>query len=181
MLIPKSSFIYILIFLISGARYWQKWQRFAVLALWKIPRKCLHILHHLHPSTNSAFPAFLLARCHDMETISVLMVMYEGNPYRSFAWWRHQMETFSALLAFVRWIHRSPVNSPHKGQWRGALIFSLTCARINDWVNNREAGDLRRHRDHYDVLVMVRTVGFFSWRPVPLCEDRWILGQHGFR
>ena len=50
--------------------------------------------------------------------------------------------------------HRSPVNSPHKGQWRGTLIFSLICARINGWVNNGEAGDLRRHRDHYDVIVM---------------------------
>ena len=46
----------------------------------------------------------------------------------------------------------SPVNSPHKGQWRGALIFSLIC--INGWVNNYEAGDLRRHRVHYDVTVM---------------------------
>ena len=48
-----------------------------------------------------------------------------------------------------------PVNSPHKGQWRGALMFSLICAWINDWVNNREAGDLRRHRGHYDVNVML--------------------------
>ena len=50
---------------------------------------------------------------------------------------------------FVPGIHRSPVNSPHKGQWRGALMFSLICA----WVNNREAGDLRRHSVHYDVTV----------------------------
>ena len=49
---------------------------------------------------------------------------------------------------------RSTVNSPHKGQWRGALIFTLICARINGWVNNREAGDLRRYRGHYDVTVM---------------------------
>ena len=63
-----------------------------------------------------------------------------------FTGWRHQMETFSVLLAFLRGIHRSPVNSPHKGQWRGALMFSFICAWINDWVNNREAGDLRRHR-----------------------------------
>ena len=42
----------------------------------------------------------------------------------------------------MRGIHQSPVNSPHKGQWRGALMFSLICARINGWVNNREAGDL---------------------------------------
>ena len=47
-----------------------------------------------------------------------------------------------------------PVNSPHKGQWRGVLIFTLICARINGWANNREAGDLRRHRAHYDVIVM---------------------------
>ena len=56
---------------------------------------------------------------------------------------------------FVRGIHRSPVNSPHKGQWRGALMFSLICTRINGWVNNREAGDLRRHRAHYDVTLMI--------------------------
>ena len=55
---------------------------------------------------------------------------------------------------FVRWIHRSPVNSPHKGQWRGALMFSLICVWINDWANNREAGDLRCYRAHYDVIVM---------------------------
>ena len=56
---------------------------------------------------------------------------------------------------FVRGIHRSPVNSPQKGQWRGAFILSLLCACINGWVNNREAGDLRRHRGHYDIIVMV--------------------------
>ena len=55
---------------------------------------------------------------------------------------------------FVRGIHRSGVNSPLKGQWRGALMYSLICAGINDWVNNHEAGDLRRHRPHYDVTVM---------------------------
>ena len=69
-------------------------------------------------------------------------------------WWRHQMETFSALLAVCAGIHRSPVNSPHKGQWRGALMFSLVCAWINGWGNNREADDLRRHCAHYDVTVI---------------------------
>ena len=64
--------------------------------------------------------------------------------------WKH----FPRYWPFVRGIHRSPVNSPHKGQWRGALMFSLIYARINDWVNNREAGDLRRSRAHYDVTVM---------------------------
>ena len=53
--------------------------------------------------------------------------------------WKH----FPRYWPFVRGIHRSPVNCPHKGQWR-----------INGWVNKREAGDLRRHRGHYDVIVM---------------------------
>ena len=64
------------------------------------------------------------------------------------------METFSALLALCAWIHRPPVNSPHKGQWRGALVFFFISAWIKGWVNNlnnREAGDLRRH---YDIIVM---------------------------
>ena len=49
-------------------------------------------------------------------------------------WWRHQMETFSALLAICT--GNSPVT------W------------IKGWVNHREAGDLRRYRAHYDVTVI---------------------------
>ena len=65
--------------------------------------------------------------------------------------WKH----FPRYWPFVRGIHRPPVNSPHKGQWRGALMFTLICARIKGWVNNREAGDFRRYRGHYDVTVMI--------------------------
>ena len=54
--------------------------------------------------------------------------------------WKH----FTRYWPFVRGIHRSPVNYPHKGQWRWALMLSLICAWINGWVNKREAGDLRR-------------------------------------
>ena len=61
---------------------------------------------------------------------------------------------FSVLLALVQEIHRSPVNSPCKGQWRGTMMFSLLCVRINGWVNNCEYGDLKRHQAHYDVIVM---------------------------
>ena len=64
--------------------------------------------------------------------------------------WKH----FPRYWPFVREIQRSPVNSPHKGQWRGALMFSLICVWINGWVNNRDAGDLRRYRAHYVVIVM---------------------------
>ena len=61
---------------------------------------------------------------------------------------------FPRYWPFVCGIHRSPVNSPHKGQWRLVLMFSLICARINGWVNDGEAGDLRRHPAHYGVTVM---------------------------
>ena len=65
--------------------------------------------------------------------------------------WKH----FPRYWPFVRGIHRSLVNSPHKGQWRGALMFSLICVWINGWVNNGEVGDLRRYRTHFDVTVML--------------------------
>ena len=68
---------------------------------------------------------------------------------------------FPRYWPFVWRSHRSPVNSPHKGHWRGALFFSLICAWINGWVNNRYAGDLRRHPAHYDVIVM--TPGGDNW------------------
>ena len=61
---------------------------------------------------------------------------------------------FPRYLTFVRGIHRSP--HPHKGQWRGALKSFLTCVWINGWVNNREAGDLRRYHAHNNVIVMIR-------------------------
>ena len=69
--------------------------------------------------------------------------------------WKH----FPCYWPFVRGIHRSLVNSLHNGQWRRALIFSLSCARINSWVNHHEAGDLRCHHAHYDVIVMRKTNG----------------------
>ena len=64
--------------------------------------------------------------------------------------WKH----FSRYWPFVRGIHRWPVDSPHKGQWRRALMFSLICAWTNGWANNRNAGELRRHRADFDVTVI---------------------------
>ena len=64
--------------------------------------------------------------------------------------WKH----FARYWPFVRGIHRSPVNSPHKDQWRGASMFSLICTPIKGGVNDDEAGDLRRYRTHYEITVM---------------------------
>ena len=85
-------------------------------------------------------------------------------------WWRHPMETFSALLAICAG------NSPVPDQWRGALMFSLICARISGWVNNGQAGDLRRYRVHCDVIVMNILCFHHEFKPVwvYLCHRLWI-------
>ena len=62
--------------------------------------------------------------------------------------WKHSLRYWR----IVRGIHWSPVNSPHKDQWRGACLI---CGWTNGWVNNRDAGDLRYHCTHYDVTVML--------------------------
>ena len=74
--------------------------------------------------------------------------------------WMH----FPRYWPFVRGIHRWPVNSPHKCQWREVLMFSLICVWINDWVNNRKAGDLGRHHAHYEVIVMINN----NWAALPM-------------
>ena len=84
-------------------------------------------------------------QCHTQE---VLMNLIHDDVIK----WNH----FPHYWPFVQGIHRSPVNSPHKGQWYWALMFSLICTWINPWVSNREAGDLRRHYAHNDVIVMLQ-------------------------
>ena len=93
--------------------------------------------------------------------------------------WRHQMETFSALLAFCA--GNSPVTDEFPLQRPGAQSFdvSLICAWINGWANNREAGDLRRHRAHYDVTVMYLAFTSELWTAIITSEPMerlfWVL------
>ena len=69
-------------------------------------------------------------------------------------WWRHQMKTFSALLAICSGI--SPVTGAFPAQRPVTRIFDVFFGLlwINGSVNNREASDLRRYHAHYDVIVM---------------------------
>ena len=83
--------------------------------------------------------------------------------------WKH----FPRYWPFVRGIYRSPVNSPYKGQWRRALMLSLIVALITVWVNNREAGDLRGHRAHYDVTVMENMCPRMPWK----CSPKYPAGR----
>ena len=86
--------------------------------------------------------------CHGIETLPGVRIFCVRIPP---SWWRHQMETFSALLAICAG------NSPVPG--RGCFFI---CGRINGWINNGEAGDLKRHRADYDVIVMITT----TWTPL---------------
>ena len=95
--------------------------------------------------------------------------------------WKH----FPRYWPFVRGIHRSPVNSPHKHQWRRALMFSLICTWINDWVNNGETSDFRCQCAHHDVTVMFchsRWIWVFLLWSISPCKSgnrHWALDKHG--
>ena len=64
-------------------------------------------------------------------------------------------ENFPCYWPFVRGIHRSPVDSPHNGQWHRTLMFSLMWTWTNGWANSQDAGDLRCHGADCDIIVMV--------------------------
>ena len=69
-------------------------------------------------------------------------------------WWRHQLETFAALLTICAGNSPATGEFPDIGQWRRALMSSSICSWINGWVNDGVAGDSRRYRAHYDVTAM---------------------------
>ena len=83
--------------------------------------------------------------------------------------WKH----FPCYWPFVIGINCSPLNSPNKGQWHGALMFSLICTWVNSWINNREAVDLRCHHTNYDVTAMKKTLlkVFSSAECQPFCAS----------
>ena len=96
------------------------------------------------------FVSTSVSLCGLLSALFRLVQWHRGNHHDDVIKRKH----FPRYWPFVRGIHRPPVNSPHKGQWRGALMIPLIRAWINGWVNAREAGDLKRHRAHYDVSVM---------------------------
>ena len=108
----------------------------------------------------------------------IIDLIIHPRPHDDVIKWKH----FPRYWPFVRGIHRSLMNSPHKGQWRGALMFSLICTRINGWVNNCEAGDLRNHRAHYDVIVVQIPLNLWQSKPdgtKPLPEPMLTYHQEG--
>ena len=102
--------------------------------------------HYLSQCWHSSLSSHVVIRPHGIDCFPIFL-------HDDVVKWKH----FPHHWLFVRGIHRSPVNSPHKGQWRGALMSSLINAWTNDWVSTRDAVDLGHHRAHYDVTVMVST------------------------
>ena len=80
------------------------------------------------------------------------------------------MEKFSALLALC--VGNSAVIG-FCDLW-SALMASVICTGTNGWVNNRDAGDLRRHSVHYDVTVM-QVVASQGWFTIPSIIPRHIV------
>ena len=91
-----------------------------------------------------SWPSFTLV-CHEA---------YVMEEYIPWTWWRYQMETFSALLAICA--GNSPVTGEFPAQkpvTRSFAVFLDLC--LNKRLSKQSwAGNLRRHRAHYDVTVM---------------------------
>ena len=126
------------------------------------PFSFLITIHSTEISSCHYFEVIMGAMASQIRSLTIVYsTVYSGADQR-----KHQS---SVSLAFVQGIHRSLVNSPHKGQWRGTLMFSLIYAWTTGWVNNHGAGDLRRHCVRYDVTVMI-------WCPVMTCSIIILLG-----
>ena len=107
--------------------------------------------------------------CYDVAnryvTIGYMMTSSNGNIFR-------------VTGPFVRGIHWSPVYSPHKGQWLGHLLFSLIHTWTNGWANNWNAGDLKLHRVHYDVTVMIAMQLIIALHEAGLSDQTRALAIH---
>ena len=143
---PLHKVTAILVFKFGKSKLPQ-WDIFTTI-LWTLVKIMLFILTSVvHRISLKMMPVIGMGRWWHRTTF----VTYKINwlQYDDVIKWKH----FPRYWPFDRGTHWSPVISPHKGQWRGALMLSVICPQINGLVKNRKAGDLRRHRTHYDVIV----------------------------
>ena len=95
---------------------------------------------------NFPFWKFHSSPCGIVYVRNFMMIFFHDDIIK----WKH----FRRYWPFVQGIHWSLVNSLHRGQWRKSLMFCLIYAWMIGRVNNHEAGNLRCHHDHYDIIVM---------------------------
>ena len=131
---------------------------------------CLESHIHLCSRHTNAIPAYVIKTCVTWHAISGTRYWGFVSPklhvstyrnqqhcwwFHKCAWWRHQMKTYSALLTICA--GNSPVTGEFPAQRPVTRSFDVffDLHLIKPWVNNRKAGDLRCHRTHNDVIVMV--------------------------
>ena len=102
--------------------------------------KCVDKGFHLICVSAALNPGHFLRQVISRRELRPLPTPYHFKLVSLGSWWRHQKETFPHNWPFVRGIHRSPVNSPHKDQWRGALMFSLIDLRLNKRLSKQSWG-----------------------------------------
>ena len=160
-------------------RVCQRWKKLVVVVIAKLIVEYTYIDGLVHTSSIAIVNTLkMLQFCakpsvssykHVYPILMIIVILFLPSPppalpHDDVIKWKH----FPRCWPFVRRIH-----SPHKGQGRGALMFSLICVWINGWVNNRDAGDLRRYRAHCDVIVMMRRSSpCSSYRSSCLCSSR---------
>ena len=117
------------------------------------------IMRHIHNSRHNGIPGMVLILLPPVHLPPEFLPSWHVPPgyppprtsqIGISPWWRHQMATFSALLALCAGNSLVTGKFPAQSQWRGAVMFYWSDGR----VNNRDTGDLRRRRPHSDVTVV---------------------------
>ena len=105
--------------------------------------------------------------------VAVLLISHDsydlGTP-----WWRHQMKIFTVLLALCSGNSQVTGEFPSQRPVTQSFDVSLICALNKRLVNSPEAGDLRRHRAHYDVIVMHILHGCFVGSGAICWKQSWM-------
>ena len=142
----------------------QKWNIVIFLTLWRAQLWKHKMLCRHHDTFISMGADVLGDKCH-LLVFSRIVGLLHNTMFTQIKYGikqtKHVGMTFCRMNAPLssRWGQKSRGRRlsdfcPHKGQWLGALMFSLICAWLNGWVTNREANDLGRHCAYYDVTVM---------------------------
>ena len=128
-----------------------------VLSGWLVYTKLHWVGQYNNIYLKSTWPLSLINK--DMQAFQLTCASWYGKQ----TWRAHKhtchddvikMETFSSAMALCEGNPPFTGKFPSQSQWCGALMFSLMSAWTNGCENNREAGDLKQHRAHYDITVM---------------------------
>ena len=119
-------------------------------------RFSIHNQHHSHWYFDSICHKIPKDAVYPIRYALSIVVLCFGDLIVLGAWWRHQMKKNHRCWSSARGIQWWPLDNPHKGQQRGALIFSLICTWTNVWANSGgDTGELSRHRTHYDDVTVM--------------------------